>query len=117
MAKKTLKGGSGFNSLLDEIKGTAKERIQAKAASLREKQKTKPRVGRPAAGRTDADAASGCKPGEVRAAFIANKDLLEKIKDIAYWERVMIKEVFNRALTKEVQAYERKNPLKKRPKE
>lgn len=116
MAKKTLKGGSGFNSLLGEIKGTAKERIQAKAASLKEKQKAKPRVGRPTV-RTDADAASGCKPGEVRAAFIANKELLEKIKDIAYWERVMIKEVFNRALAKEVQAYERKNPLKKRPKE
>jgi hypothetical protein len=62
MAKKTLKGGGGFNSLLGEIKGTAKERVQAKAASLNEKQKANPRVGRPTV-RTDA--ASGCKPGEL----------------------------------------------------
>lgn len=116
MAKKTLKRGSGFMALLEQVEETAQQRIKNKAASLKEKQKAKPRVGRPTV-RTDADAASGCKPGEIRAAFIANKELLEKIKDIAYWERIMIKEVFNRALAKEVQAYERKNPLKKRPKE
>ena len=116
MAKKTLKGGSGFRALLGEIEETAQQRIKSKAAELKSQRKTKPAPGRPAV-RTDADAASGCKPGEIRAAFIANKELLEKIKDIAYWERVMIKEVFNRALAKEVQAYERKNPLKKRPKE
>jgi hypothetical protein len=115
MAKKTLKGGSGFKALLGEVEQTAQQRIKNKAAKLKSQRINKPAPGRPAV-RTDADAASGCKPGEVRAAFIVNKELLEQIKDIAYWERIMIKEVFNRALTKELQAYESRTPLKKRPK-
>jgi len=38
------------------------------------------------------------REGETRATFIVREDLLEKIKDIAHWERVMIKEVVNTAL-------------------
>lgn len=38
------------------------------------------------------------KEGETRATFIVREDLLERLKDIAYWDRIMIKEAVNTAL-------------------
>jgi hypothetical protein len=40
----------------------------------------------------------GTKVGETRATFIVREDLLEKVKNFAYWERLQIKEVVNTAL-------------------
>lgn len=59
----------------------------------------------------------GTKEGETRATFIVREDLLEKVKKLAYWDRVLLKDVVNKALEAEVAQYEKKNgPLKPVPK-
>ncbi|MGK7898856.1 MAG: hypothetical protein AB4372_35880 [Xenococcus sp. (in: cyanobacteria)] len=49
------------------------------------------------------------QPGEKRATFHINEELLEKIKAIAYWDRLTIKEIVNDAFAKYVESYEKKN--------
>jgi hypothetical protein len=51
----------------------------------------------------------GTKENETRATFIVNEELLEKLKAIAYWDRILIKEVLNTALQEAVTKYEKKN--------
>ena len=51
----------------------------------------------------------GLKNDETRATFIVREDLLEKLKAVAYWERLSIKDVINEALAHYVDAYERRN--------
>jgi hypothetical protein len=51
----------------------------------------------------------GTKENETRATFIVREDLLDKLKAIAYWDRVLIKEVINTALQEAVDKYEKKN--------
>ena len=51
----------------------------------------------------------GTRVGEARATFIVNETLQEKIKAIAYWERLQIKDVIDEALGGYVTSYERKN--------
>jgi hypothetical protein len=59
----------------------------------------------------------GLKSDETRATFIVREDLLEKLKAVAYWERLNIKKVINEALDRYVGAYERQNgELKEVPK-
>jgi len=40
----------------------------------------------------------GTKPGETRATFIINEDILEDLKALAWFERKTIKQVLNEAL-------------------
>ena len=42
----------------------------------------------------------GLKSGLTRATFIVNQELNNKLKALAYWERVTVKEVIHEALTK-----------------
>jgi len=49
----------------------------------------------------------GTKENETRATFIVEEDLLEKSKAIAYWDRVLIKNVVGTALREYVDKYER----------
>jgi len=51
----------------------------------------------------------GTRPGEKRATFIVREDLLEKVKAIAYWDRVKIKDVMDAAMEKHIQTYEKKH--------
>jgi hypothetical protein len=51
----------------------------------------------------------GTKENETRATFIINEELLEKLKAIAYWDRILIKEVVNTALQEAVDKYEKNN--------
>ena len=46
-----------------------------------------------------------------RATFIVRRDLLERVKDFAYWERLQIKEVINAAL----EGYLEGKRIKRRP--
>ena len=41
---------------------------------------------------------AGLPPGWTRATFIVREDLLEKVKNLAYWDRKEIKEVVTQAL-------------------
>lgn len=51
----------------------------------------------------------GTKENETRATFIVNEELLDKLKAIAYWDRVLIKEVINTALQDAVAKHEKKS--------
>jgi hypothetical protein len=51
----------------------------------------------------------GTLENETRATFIVNKILLEKIKFIAYWDRVLIKDIVNSAFEDYIRDFERKN--------
>lgn len=89
MSKKNFTGG--FNSLLGA--------------------KDKPARGRPKTTTKEVTKSSqeGTKENETRATFIINEELLDKLKAIAYWERVLIKEVVAEALQEAVVKYEKKN--------
>ena len=79
--------------------------------SLLGAQEEKPKKGRPVTQVKEITKSSqeGTKENETRATFIVNEDLLEKIKRIAYWERVMLKNIINTALEDAVNKYEKKN--------
>ena len=51
----------------------------------------------------------GTKENETRATFIVNEELLDKLKAIAYWDRVLIKDVINTALLDAVAKHEKKS--------
>jgi hypothetical protein len=90
MSKKTFTGG--LSSLLGD-------------------QPEKPKVGRPVTQFKEITKTSqeGTKENETRATFIVNEELLEKLKAIAYWDRLLIKDVINTALQEAVAKYEKKN--------
>ena len=90
MSKKNFTGG--LNSLLGD-------------------QPEKPKRGRPVTQTKEITKSSqeGTKENETRATFIINEELLDKLKAIAYWDRVLIKDVVNTALQEAVAMYEKKN--------
>ena len=51
----------------------------------------------------------GTKENETRATFIVNEELLDKLKAIAYWDRVLIKEVINTAFLDAIAKHEKKS--------
>jgi hypothetical protein len=90
MSKKNFTGG--LNSLLGD-------------------QPEKPKRGRPVTQTKEITKSSqeGTKENETRATFIINEELLDKLKAIAYWDRVLIKDVVNTALQEAVVKYEKKS--------
>jgi len=98
MSKKTF----GLNSLLGDKPETKK------GATAQEPQKR--RVGRPVTQTKEITKSSqeGTKENETRATFIVNEELLDKLKAIAYWDRVLIKDVINNALEEAVAKHEKK---------
>ncbi len=88
MSKKNFTGG--LNSLLGD-------------------QPEKPKRGRPVTQTKEITKSSqeGTKVNETRATFIVKEELLDKLKAIAYWDRVLIKEVVNTALQEAVAKYEK----------
>lgn len=97
MSKKNFTGG--LSSLLGD--------------NTKEAKATK--VGRPKTQFKDVTKSSqeGTKENETRATFIVNEELLDKLKAIAYWDRVLVKDVINIAL----QEYIDKKKPKPRPEE
>jgi hypothetical protein len=79
--------------------------------SLLGEQPQRPKRGRPATSTREITKSSqeGTKEGETRATFIVKEELLEKLKAIAYWDRVLIKDVVNTALQETIAKYEKKN--------
>lgn len=51
----------------------------------------------------------GTKENETRATFIVNETLLEKLKAMAYWERLKIKDALATALEDSIAKYEKKH--------
>jgi hypothetical protein len=101
MAKKNFSGG--LNSLLGEPKQVERPAEQAEPkAPKKEITKT---------------SQIGTKEKETRATFIVNEDLLEKMKSLAYWDRILIKDIVNTAFEEHIARYEKKNgEIKEMPK-
>lgn len=49
----------------------------------------------------------GLKVNETRATFIVDENLLEKLKAVAYWERLNIKDVINDAFQSYIDGFEK----------
>ena len=63
-------------------------------------------------------AAKQTKEGEEKYIVILKTASIERMKDLAYWDRLTIKETFEQAIADRIAKYEKKNgPLKSRPKE
>jgi hypothetical protein len=90
MSKKNFTGG--LNSLLGDQPETPK----------RGRPKTSTRV-------VTKSSQEGTKDKETRATFIVNEELLEKLKAVAYWDRLLIKDVVDLALNEYISRYEKKN--------
>lgn len=86
MSKKNFTGG--LNSLLGE---------------------DRPKRGRPINKEITKTSQIGTKPNETRATFLVNEELLDKVKAIAYWDRLLMKEILDIALQDIVSKYEKKN--------
>jgi len=71
----------------------------------------KPRVGRPKTSTREINKSSqeGTKEGETRATFIVRESLLDEVKAIAYWDRLLIKDVIEKAFEEAVAKYTKKN--------
>jgi hypothetical protein len=89
----------------------SKKNFTGGLSSLLGDQPEKPKVGRPVTQFKEITKSSqeGTKENETRATFIVNEELLEKLKAIAYWDRLLIKDVINTALQEAVAKYEKKN--------
>jgi hypothetical protein len=104
MNKKDFKGG--LDSVLQSTVPDPEQKPQPKKA------------GRPKTSTREIIKSSqeGTREGETRATFIVKEELLEKLKAVAYWERVMIKDIVNNALQEYVDAYRKKHKeIKHRP--
>ena len=89
----------------------SKKNFTGGLSSLLGDQPDKPKRGRPVTQTKEITKSSqeGTKENETRATFIINEELLDKLKAIAYWDRVLIKDVVNTALQDVVAKYEKKN--------
>jgi hypothetical protein len=78
---------------------------------LGESPEPEPKPGRPKSSAKEITKTSqeGTKDKETRATFIVNEDQLEKLKSIAYWDRLLIKDVVAQALEDYLTNYEKKN--------
>jgi polyhydroxyalkanoate synthesis regulator phasin len=112
MSKKSFKGG--LNSLLGDTLPEGELNLETGKGFIDELKKTtedKPRRGRPVTQTKKITKSSqeGTKENETRATFIINEELLDKLKAIAYWDRLLIKDVINSALQEAVFKYEKKS--------
>ena len=101
MVKKSFSGG--LNSLLGDTKPVEQA----------------PEVAEPKATKKEITKTSqiGTKEKETRATFIVSEDLLEKLKAVAYWDRVLIKDIVNNAFEDYISRYEKKKgEIKEMPK-
>ena len=96
----------------------AKKNFSGGLGSLLGDQPQKPKVGRPKTQKKKVTKTSeeGTLADETRATFIVNKSDLEKLKAIAYWDRMRIKDVMAQMLKDRIAKYEKKNGKVKIPK-
>ena len=101
MSKKDFTGG--LSSLLGEQPENPKRKVGKPKTQFKEITKS---------------SQEGTLENETRATFIVKESLLEEVKAIAYWDRLLIKDVINTALEDAIARYEKKNgvinPIPKR---
>ena len=98
MSKKDFTGGLG--TVLGETATVGRGRPKGSKTTHREITKT---------------SQEGTKENETRATFIVNKDQLEKLKAISYWDRLKIKDVVAKAFEEFLTRYEKKSGEIKTP--
>lgn len=101
MSKKDFTGG--LNTLLGE---TSQEEITEKPTASKKDNRGRPKTQN---WKITKSSEEGTLQDETRATFIVKKELLGKLKGIAYWERMTIKELINTALTEAITKYEKEN--------
>lgn len=89
----------------------SKKNFTGGLGSLLGDQPQKNKVGRPRTNLKEINKSSetGTRPGETRATFILRQDTLDKLKAIAYWERIFIKDVVTTAIDEAIAKYEKKH--------
>jgi hypothetical protein len=118
MSKKSFAGG--LNSLLEStITEDVQEESQLESVEGAPKKRGRPKSSFKEIAKTSQE---GTREGEIRATFIVKEELLEKVKAVAYWDRMQMKEVIDRALEiyfgkkgesfmeQALQAYRKKGP-------
>lgn len=85
----------------------------AKSKGKTAKSGAKAHFSEPASKKTDWQR-KGCKEGEKRATFIVSEAQVEQMKNIAYWERIPLKEALAEALEAYIQKH--KSVANKQPK-
>ena len=91
MAKKSF--SSGLNSLLEPTSHREEESVEATLEA--QKKRGRPRTSFKEVTITSEE---GTRPEEIRATFIVKKQTLEKVKALAFWDRVQIKNVIHEAI-------------------
>ncbi len=102
MAKKNFTGG--FNKLLGE---TPKGQEPAKPTTKEKKKRGRPKDHSKRV--PEKSSQEGTKNDETRATFIVKEEMLAQLKNIAYWDRALIKEVVNEALSDFIKNWEAKH--------
>lgn len=100
MAKKDFKGG--LSSLLGDNKPKPIQETETKEIPKKGRPKTVTKT-------ITKTSQNGTKNGETRATFIVKEEQLDKLKALAYWERIQIKEVIHNVIEKYIEDYEREN--------
>jgi hypothetical protein len=100
MAKKSFKT-KGVDTLLGKVKKETTPVTPAKKKAGRPKDPTKRVPGK--------TSQIGTKNDESRATFILKEELIEQLKNIAWWDRKKIKEVVGEALSQYVDQWEKEN--------
>ena len=89
----------------------AKKDFTGGLSSLLGEQPDKPKAGRPRTQFKEVKKSSeeGTLEGETRATFIVKESLLDKVKAVAYWDRLKIKDVVDTALEEYLSRYEKES--------
>lgn len=104
MAKKDFKGG--LSSLLGDTPIKKEEQNNKDLEVKKVQKKGRPKTVTKTITKTSQN---GTKNGETRATFIVKEEQLDKLKALAYWERIQIKEVIHNVIEKYLEDYEREN--------
>jgi len=98
MAKKNFKQ-TGLNTILGAVKKETPAPAKKKAGRPKDPNKRVP----------EKSSQKGTKNDETRATFILKEKLVEKLKNIAWWDRKKIKDVVGEALSLYVAQWEEEN--------
>jgi hypothetical protein len=93
MGKKSFAGG--LNSLLESTVIEEENEGEIESPSMLKQKRGRPRTSFKTITKATQE---GTREGEERATFIVRIALIEKIKAVAFWDRMQIKDVVNNAL-------------------
>jgi len=116
--KKSFSGG--LDSLLDGSTSQPKKESQPMNETANDSPMPEGVVRSPAAKKTPVkitanSSIKGLKAGDTRATFILTAESLEKLKAVAYWERLNIKEIAQSAIDEYLNRYEKKTGTSIKP--